>query len=233
MWQAPPRTMPGGQPLPSDAAIKLVLVLRLVFHLALRQAEGFALSVLRLFKQELRVPDHITLSRRSRSFAGRQPKVVLNSPIHLVIDSTGLKLFGQGEWDGGERCDPTRTSRTRRFGRLDARGWCLKLYASELCAARLRPEDLALASRAARAVLAEPRPALVPAVALLGSSAEAAVPAGALTLTAYWWEGADLYCGLAPLRPALPGARPQRPSGVDGRAGPTRPRNPRLAESDA
>ena len=39
------------------------------------------------------------MSRRSRGFAGRQPKVVPNGPLHLVIDSTGLKLFGQGEWD--------------------------------------------------------------------------------------------------------------------------------------
>src|SRR3712207_402751 len=76
-----------------------MLMLRLVFHLALRQAEGFATSVLRLLGQELRVPDHTTLSRRSRSFAGRQSKVILNGPMHLVIDSTGLKLFGQGEWD--------------------------------------------------------------------------------------------------------------------------------------
>ena len=42
--------------------------------------------MLRLFGQELRVPDHTTLSRRSRSFAGRQPRVVLNGPLHLVID---------------------------------------------------------------------------------------------------------------------------------------------------
>ena len=98
-WQAPRRTTPGGQPWYSDAAIELVLMLRLVFHLALRQAEGFAASVLRLLGQELRVPDHTTLSRRSRGFAGWQPKVVPHGPLHLVIDSTGLKLFGQGEWD--------------------------------------------------------------------------------------------------------------------------------------
>lgn len=64
-------------------------MLRLVFHLALRQAEGFAASVLRLLGQELRVPDHTTLSRRSRGFAGRQPKVIPDGPLHLVIDSTG------------------------------------------------------------------------------------------------------------------------------------------------
>ena len=98
-WQAPRRTTPGGQARYSDAAIELVLMLRLVFHLALRQAEGFAASIFRLLGQELRVPDHTTLSRRSRGFAGRRPKVIPHGPLHLVIDSTGLKLFGQGEWD--------------------------------------------------------------------------------------------------------------------------------------
>ena len=72
-WQALRRGTPGGQAWYSDAAIELVLMLRLVFHLALRQAEGFATSVLRLLEQTLRVPDHTTLSRRSRGFAGRQP----------------------------------------------------------------------------------------------------------------------------------------------------------------
>ena len=98
-WQAPRRTTPGGQARYSDAAIELVLMLRLVFHLALRQAEGFAASIFRLLGQELRVPDHTTLSRRSRGFAGRRPKVIPHGSLHLVIDSTGLKLFGQGEWD--------------------------------------------------------------------------------------------------------------------------------------
>ncbi|HYZ34347.1 MAG TPA: IS5 family transposase [Crenalkalicoccus sp.] len=98
-WQAPPRTTPGGQAWYSDVAIELVLTLRLVFHLGLRQAEGFATSVLRLLGQALRVPDHTTLCRRGRGFAGRRPGVVPHGPMHLVIDSTGLKLFGRGEWD--------------------------------------------------------------------------------------------------------------------------------------
>jgi hypothetical protein len=62
-WQAPQRSTPGGQARYSNLAIELVLMLRLVFHLALRQAEGFAVSVLRLLGQDLRVPDHTTLSR--------------------------------------------------------------------------------------------------------------------------------------------------------------------------
>src|SRR5919199_128208 len=98
-WQAPRRSTPGGQAWYSDAAIEVVLMLRLVFHLALRQAEGFAASILRLLGQELRVPDHTTLSRRSRGFAGRRPQVIPHGSLHLVIDSTGLKLFGRGEWN--------------------------------------------------------------------------------------------------------------------------------------
>ena len=65
-WRAPRRTTPGGQAWYSDVAVELVLTLRLVFHLALRQAEGFAASVLRLLGQALRVPDHTTLCRRGR-----------------------------------------------------------------------------------------------------------------------------------------------------------------------
>jgi hypothetical protein len=96
-WQAPRRSTPGGQAWYSDLSIELVLTLRLIFHLALRQAEGSVASVLRLLGQELRVPDHTTLCRRGRGF--RRPEVVPQGPMHLVIDSTGLKLFGRGEWD--------------------------------------------------------------------------------------------------------------------------------------
>ncbi len=98
-WAAPKRCTPGGQPRYSDLAVELVLTLRLVFHLALRQAEAFARSVLGLLGLELRVPDHTTLSCRGRFFAGRQPRVQAGGgPIHLVLDSTGLELFGQGGW---------------------------------------------------------------------------------------------------------------------------------------
>src|SRR5829696_8816558 len=98
-WQAPRRSTPGGQARYSDLAIELVLILRLVFHLGLRQAEGFASSVLRLLGLDLPVPDHTTLSRRGCVFAKRRPHVVPQGPLHLLLDSTGLKLFVKGEWD--------------------------------------------------------------------------------------------------------------------------------------
>ena len=99
-WSAPRRTTRGGQPLYTDMAIELVLTLRLVFHLALRQAEGFAYSVLRLLGLDLSVRDHTTLSRRGRAVAARQPRAARHDgPVHVVLDSIGLQVFGQGEWD--------------------------------------------------------------------------------------------------------------------------------------
>jgi len=73
-----------------------------VFRLALRQTEGLIGSVMRLLGLALAVPDHTTLGRRAetlevlqllRSSAGRDAE-----PVHLLVDSTGLKLCGAGEW---------------------------------------------------------------------------------------------------------------------------------------
>ncbi len=65
----------------------------------MRQAEGFARGVLALLGLDLAAPDQTALSRRGRAFAGRQPRVRAGTgPVHLVLDSTGLELFGQGEW---------------------------------------------------------------------------------------------------------------------------------------
>jgi IS5 family transposase len=73
-------------------------VLRLVFNLPLRQAEGFLRSVLSLMALELEAPDHTTLSRRSRCLDVKLDCVVSSNPIHLIVDSTGLSIIGEGEW---------------------------------------------------------------------------------------------------------------------------------------
>jgi hypothetical protein len=116
-WHAPRRTSRGGQPIYADMAIEVVLTLRLVFRLALRQVEGLTRSVLRWLGLEIAVPDHSTLSRRGSGFAGRQPRAVRHDkPVHVVLDSTGLQVFGQGEWDaekhdtGGEFGRSARSS---------------------------------------------------------------------------------------------------------------------------
>jgi hypothetical protein len=118
-WQAPRRSTPGGQAIYSDLAIEMVLMLRMVFHLALRQAEAFAGSVLRLLGLDLCVPDHTTLSRRSGDFAKRRPNVISHGARHLIVDSTGLKLFGQGEWDE-EKHGRTRRSWRKLHLAIDA-----------------------------------------------------------------------------------------------------------------
>ena len=96
-WRAAPRTTRGGQPSYSDLAIATALTLRAVFHLALRQTEGLIASILQLLGLDLAVPDHSTLSRRAETLDVPPPRGE-QAPVHLLVDSTGLKLCGPGEW---------------------------------------------------------------------------------------------------------------------------------------
>jgi hypothetical protein len=97
---AEPRTTRGGQACYSPLAILTALTLRAVFRLAYRQAEGLIGSIINLLGLRLRVPDHTTLSRRSMTLAVPQPTAADGNdrPVHLLVDSTGLKLCGAGEW---------------------------------------------------------------------------------------------------------------------------------------
>jgi len=100
LWVAPRRTSRGGQPKYSDLAITLCLTLRVVYGLALRQTQGLMRSVAALMGFDIAVPDFSTLSRRSNGLAlpSTKSRTKTSSPIHLVVDSTGLKIFGEGEW---------------------------------------------------------------------------------------------------------------------------------------
>ena len=97
-WRAEPRTTRGGQPSYSALAILTALTLRAVFRLALRQTEGLIGSILRLLGLELAVPDHTTLSRRAERLEVPRPRPAAGEPMHLLVDSTGLRLCGSGEW---------------------------------------------------------------------------------------------------------------------------------------
>jgi hypothetical protein len=81
----------------SDQAIEAVLTLKEVFHLTNRAAEGLVRSVFALMQVSLAVPDHSTLSRRGRTVQIRLPKRA-RGPLQVVMDSSGLKVFGEGEW---------------------------------------------------------------------------------------------------------------------------------------
>src|SRR3954464_14765798 len=103
-WAAEPRTTRGGQPWYSELAILTALTLRAVFRLAFRQTEGLIGSIIGLLGLTLRVPDHTTLSRRAATVDVPQPRRPspeaggAAEPLHLLVDSTGLKLCGPGEW---------------------------------------------------------------------------------------------------------------------------------------
>jgi hypothetical protein len=81
----------------SDQAIETALILRLVFKLPLRQAEGFLRSVLLSMGVDLEAPDQTTLSRRSQRLDVPLHLVPIKGPIHLIVDSTGLSIVGEGE----------------------------------------------------------------------------------------------------------------------------------------
>ena len=95
-WRDAPRTTPGGQPSYSDLAIATALTLRAVFRLALRQTEGLIGSIIHLLGLELAVPDHSTLSRRAETLELPRSRPG-SEPVHLLVDSTGLRLCGPGE----------------------------------------------------------------------------------------------------------------------------------------
>jgi len=102
-WLAPRRTTPGGQSRYSDLAIETSLMCGIVFHQPLRQTEGLMTSLLQLMGLDRPVPDHTTLSRRCSSLSlskdlVRHKTAALDDPIHILVDSTGLKIYGAGQW---------------------------------------------------------------------------------------------------------------------------------------
>ena len=82
----------------ADVAVLCALTLREVYHLPLRATEGLVSSLLHLLDVDLPAPDYSTLCRRARSLEVPLPAPARRSPLHLVVDSTGLKVYGEGEW---------------------------------------------------------------------------------------------------------------------------------------
>lgn len=111
-YQGPARQ--GAQFVYSDLAIEGLLTLRAVYYLTLRATEGFARSLFELMGLELPVPDYSTLGRRAATVRVTLPKRA-GGPLHLVLDSTGLKVYGEGEW------------KVRQHGYSKRRTW-LKLH---------------------------------------------------------------------------------------------------------
>jgi Transposase DDE domain len=134
-WHAPATGERGGQLIYSAIAIETGLALRLVFHQPLRQTEGMLRSIVDLLRFEIAVPDHTTLSRRSGGLTIVPTRVDRDEPLHLLIDSTGLKIYGEGEWlDQKHGIGSRRRWRKLHLG-VDA-------ITHEIVAAELTPDDV-------------------------------------------------------------------------------------------
>lgn len=99
-WEEKQRTGKRGKPkLYSDLAIETALTLKEVFHLPLRQVEGFLASILKKMGSARKVPDYSTLSIRAALLhVCIRVRAIGAEEIHIVIDSSGAKVYGEGEW---------------------------------------------------------------------------------------------------------------------------------------
>lgn len=112
-WYASASSTPkrGRKELYSDAALVLCLTLQAVYHLPYRQTEGFLRSVFQMMGITVTVPDYSTVNRRAKSVDVPLEAHECRGNVHVVLDSTGLKVYGEGEW------------KTRQHGISKRRTW--------------------------------------------------------------------------------------------------------------
>jgi hypothetical protein len=103
--------------------------------LPLRALQGFAMSLRKLAFADLPVPNYTTLSRRAQDLEVVLPALHAGEPMHLVVDSTGLKVFGEGEW------------KVRKHGYSKRRTWrkvhlAMDTKSGQICAALMTHQDV-------------------------------------------------------------------------------------------
>lgn len=97
-WLAPHDGSPGRPAVFSDAAIQFCLSIKVLFKLPLRQTVGMVTSLLHLAGLDWPAPDFSTLCRRQKMLAVQIPYRRADGPLNLLVDSTGIKFLGDGEW---------------------------------------------------------------------------------------------------------------------------------------
>ncbi len=97
-WLAPPDGRPGRPAVFSDAAVQFCLTIKVLFKLPLRQTTGMVASLLKMAGLDWAVPDYTTLCRRQKTLAVQIPYRRADGPLNLLVDSTGIKFLGDGEW---------------------------------------------------------------------------------------------------------------------------------------
>lgn len=97
-WHAPPDGSPGRPAVSSDAAIQFCLTIKVLFKLPLRQTTGMVASLMKLANLDWAVPGYMTLCRRQKTLSVQIPYRRADGPLNLLVDSTGIKFLGDGEW---------------------------------------------------------------------------------------------------------------------------------------
>lgn len=95
----------------SDTAIECLLTMRELFRLPYRQTEGLGRSLTQLMQVEVAIPDFTSLAKRASKLDIALDVAERKGPVDVVVDSTGLKVFGEGEW------------KTRKHGKSKRRTW--------------------------------------------------------------------------------------------------------------
>lgn len=110
-WQARQDGSRGRPKVYSDDAIQCVLIFRAVYRLPLRAAQGLVQSMFEIMGLDFICPNYTTLCRRAKTLKVRLPKIKRGEGLHLLFDSTGLKIYGSGEW------------MARKHGLAKRKGW--------------------------------------------------------------------------------------------------------------
>ena len=113
IWLAPHGGRPGRPPVFSDSAIQRCLTIKVLFKLPLRQTIGMVRSLRKLAGLDWTVPDYSTLCRRQTTLAVQIPGRRAGGPRNLLVDSTGIKFLGDGEWPA-RKPGPSRRRQWRK-----------------------------------------------------------------------------------------------------------------------
>lgn len=138
-WLAAPTGKRGRQPVFTDAAIQTCLTLKALFGLPLRQATGMVTSLLELAGLDWPVPDFSTLCRRQKTLTVHVPYRPSTGALHLLIDSTGVKAEGDGEWRPGSTARRSRATGARVTSGSTRKRWKSAPLRSLAAGSAMRP----------------------------------------------------------------------------------------------
>ncbi|MDN3030523.1 MAG: IS5 family transposase [Candidatus Tisiphia sp.] len=113
----------GGQAIYSDLAIETCVRLGLVYKQHLRQTEGFVESIIKLLNLELKTPDYTTISRRTKKLKVSRHRRANRDPVTLCVDSTGIKIYGEQEWQEEKYALKARKSWRKLHIAVDENGY--------------------------------------------------------------------------------------------------------------